>query len=63
MGISQKRKIRKKIVVLQAIGIIVRKQGWSPTYTCRYSSGNLILIIQSSQDGSGIKCPLEYLQV
>ena len=33
------------------------------TYTCRYSSGHLIPIIQSCQDELGIKCSLEYLQV
>ena len=33
------------------------------TYACRYSSGHLILIIQSCQDELGIKCPIEYLQV
>jgi len=32
-------------------------------YTCRYSSGHLIPMIQSCQDELGIKCPLEYLQV
>ena len=31
------------------------------TYTCKYSSGHLILIANSVV--SGIKCPLEYLQV
>jgi len=33
------------------------------TYTCRYSSGYLIPIIQSCQCELGIKWALEYLQV
>ena len=31
-------------------------------YTCRYSRGHLIPVIQSCPDELGIKCPLEYLQ-
>ena len=61
--ISQKKSKQKSIrKILQSIGIIVirSKENRMITYTCRYSSGNLIPIIQ---DGLGIKYPLEYLQV
>jgi len=52
-------------VILLVIGIIVIKSKETRviTYTCRYSSGHLIPIIQSRQDELGIKCPPEYLQV
>ena len=43
--------------------VIKSKETRMITYTCRYSSGHLIPIIQSCQDELGIKCPLEYLQV
>ena len=33
------------------------------THTCKYSSGNLISIIQSCQGELWIKHPLEYLQI
>jgi len=29
---AKKKKYKEKLVILQSIGIIVRKQGWSPTY-------------------------------
>jgi len=45
-------KFKEKLVILQAIGIIVikSKETRVVTYTCRYSSGYLIPIIQSFQD-------------
>jgi len=46
-------KYKEKLVILQSIGITVkkvRKQGCMVTYTFRYSSGQLIPIIQSFQD-------------
>ena len=68
MVISQKKltnKYKEKLVILRLIGIIVIKSKETRviTYTCRYSSGHLIPIIQLCQDKLGIKCPLEYLQV
>ena len=54
------------IVILQSIGIIVRKSKVTRvvTYTGRYSNGHLIPIIQSCQDEIiEIKYPLEYLPV
>jgi len=46
MTISQKKqtKKKKKLVILQSIGIIVikSKETRVVTYTCRYSSGHLI---------------------
>jgi len=58
-------KHKEKLVILQSIGIVVikSKETRMITYTCRYSNGHLIPIIQSCQDELGIKCPLEYLQV
>ena len=55
----------EKLVTLQLIGIIVLKSKETRvvTYTCRYSSGYLIPIIQSCQDELRVKCLLEYLQV
>ena len=52
-------------VILLSIGIIVIKSKGTRvvTYTCRYSCGHLIPIIQLCQDELGIKGPLEYLQV
>jgi len=63
--INQTNKYKEKLVILQSIRIIVIKSKETRliTYTCRYSSGNLIRIIQSCQDELGIKCPLKYLQV
>jgi len=57
-------KDKEKLVILQSIEIILIKSKKTRvvTYACRYSSGNLIPIIQSCQDELGIKCPLEYLQ-
>ena len=67
MVISQENKqIRKyKELILQLIEIIVIKSKETRViaYTCRYSSGHLIPIIQSCQDELGIKCPLESLTV
>jgi len=68
MVISQKKQAKKykeKLVMVQSIGIIVIKSKETRviTYTCRYSSGHLILIIQLCQDELGIKCPLKYLLV
>jgi len=69
MVISQKKrnKYKKKLVILQSIGIILIKSKETRviTYICRYSSGHLIPIIQPvmSPDELGIKRPLEYLQV
>jgi len=53
---KQTNKYKESSVILQSIGIIVRKQ---VTYTCRYSGRHLIPIIQSCPDELG---PLEYLQ-
>ena len=63
--INQTNKYKEKLVILQSIRIIVIKSKETRliTYTCRYSSGNLIRIIQSCKDELGIKCPLKYLQV
>ena len=63
--LKQPNKYKEKLVILQLIGIIVIKSKETRviTYTCRYSSGHLIPIIQLCQDELGIKCPLEYLQV
>jgi len=68
MVISQKKqtnKYKEKLVILQSIRIIVikSKETRMITYIYRYSSENLIPIIQLCQDELGIKCPLEYLQV
>jgi len=69
MVISQKKKqtnkYKEKLVILQSIGIkvIKSKETRMITYTCTYSSGNLIPIIQLCQDELGIKCLIEYLQV
>ena len=56
---------KRVLVILQSIGIMVIKSKETRviTYTCRYSSGHLIPIIQSCQDELEIKFPLEYLQV
>ena len=62
--LSQKtNKYKEKLVLLQSIWIafIKSKETRVITYTCRHSSGHLIPIIQSCQDG--IKFSLEYLQV
>jgi len=42
-------KCKEKLVILQAIGIIVMKSKETRVvaYTCRYSSGHLIPVIQS----------------
>ena len=66
MVISQKKqanKYKEKFVILQLIGIVVikSKETRVVTYTYRYSSGHLIPIIQSCQDGLEIKCPVENL--
>ena len=60
MAIFQKKqtnKYKEKLVILQSIGIIVikSKETRMITYTCRYSSGHLIPIIQSCQDELEIK--------
>ena len=54
---KQTNKYKEKIVILQSIRIIVikGKKAKVITYTCRYSSGHLIPIIQSRQDELGIK--------
>ena len=46
---KQTNKCKEKLVILQSIGIIVIKSKNTRvvTYTCRYSSGHLIPIIQS----------------
>ena len=51
--------------MLVNIGIIVfkSKETRVVTYTCKYSSGDLIPTIQLCQDELCIKFPLEYLQV
>ena len=51
---------KEKLVILLSIGIIVikNKETRVITYTCRYSRGHLIPIIQLCQDELGIKCPL-----
>jgi len=59
-------KYKEKFVILQAIGIIYIKSTETRVvaYTCRYSSGQLILIFQSRAVAElRIKSPLEYLQV
>ena len=66
MVISEKKqtnKYKEKLVILQSIGITVikSKETRMITYTCRYSSGHLIPIIQSCQDNLGTR--IEYLQV
>ena len=45
-------KYKEKLVILQSAGIIVKKSKETRVvmYTCRYSNGNLIPIIQSCQD-------------
>ena len=50
-------KYKEILVILQSIGIIVIKSKETRVviYTCRYSSGHLIPIIQSCQDELGIK--------
>ena len=52
--ISQKQltnKYKKKLIILHFAGIIAKnKETRVVTYTCRYSSGNLIPIIRSCQD-------------
>jgi len=64
MVISQKskqtNKCKEKLVILQLIGVIVIKSKETRViaYTCRYSSGHLIPIIQSCRDELGIKFPL-----
>ena len=62
MVISKKQtnKCKEKLVISQSIGIMVIKSKETRviTYTCRYSSGHLIPIIQSCQGKLGIKCPL-----
>jgi len=62
---KQRNKYKEKLVILQSIEIIFvkRKETREVTYTCRYSRGYLIPIIQSCQDELRIKRPLEYLQV
>ena len=49
---------KEKLVILQSIGIIVIKSKETRViaYTCRYSKGHLIPIIQLCQDELGIKC-------
>ena len=51
-------KYKEKNLILQSLGIIVTKSKETTvlTYTCRYSSGHLIPIIQYEL---GIKCLLE----
>ena len=41
---------KKKLWSIGIIAIKVKKQGWSPTYTCRYSSGHLISYSSSRDD-------------
>jgi len=55
---KQTSKYKEKLVILQSIGIVVIKSKETRviTYTCRYSGGHLIPIIQSCQG-------LEYLHV
>ena len=63
-NLQKKNKYKENFISLWLIGIICsyKKQGKSlVTYACRYSSGNLIVMIQSCQDE--IIFPLEYLQV
>ena len=62
---NQKNKCKEKLVISQSIRIIVikSKEARVIIYTCRYSSGHLIPIIQQCQNELGIKCSLEYLQV
>jgi len=62
---KQTNKYKEKIIISQSIRVIFIKikETRVVTYTYRYSSGNLIPIIQSCQDELGIKCPLEYWQV
>ena len=58
-------KYKENLVIFQSIGIIVIKSRETRvvTYTCRYSSGHLILNSSWHDWIIGIKCPLEYLQV
>ena len=68
MAISKKANTSscpEKILILRSIGIIVMesKEKRMVTYTKRYSSGNLIPMIQQCQDEFGIKFPLENLQL
>jgi len=62
---KETNKYKEKFVILQSIEVIAIKSKETRVvpYTCRYSNGHLIPIIQSYQDELGIKCPIEYLQV
>jgi len=65
ISLVMKKQTNEYMEILLSIGIVVikSKETRVVTYTCRYSSGHLIPIIQSCQDELGIKYPLEYLQV
>ena len=58
---KQTKKYKEKFVILQWIGIVVikSKEIRVAIYTCIYSVGHLIPIIQSCQYELGIKYPLE----
>ena len=62
---KQKNKYREKFVILQLIGIMAvkSKETRAAAYTCRYSSEHSIPLIQSCQDGLGIKCLLIFTGV